>query len=132
MLNFWIIIGGNGCDPAESGESVIVEYALSGSSVFTPFYNLSYDCIQPTYGPIFPMLNISLFLVYKIPKLVEIVLPVDVRQNGTTLRWRQLGNSGSSYDTWALNYITFEAASSLDAANNAFFPTDFTALTPLG
>ena len=76
--------------------------------------------------------SIFLFLVYKIPKLVEIVLPVDVRQNDTTLRWRQLGNSGSSYDTWALNYITFEAASSLDAVNNAFFPTDFTALTPLG
>ena len=42
-LSFYIVIGGSGCETADSSEDVVVEYSPSGSTVFTVLKTLAYN-----------------------------------------------------------------------------------------
>ena len=57
---------------------------------------------------------------------VSIVLPPDALGNDTTLRWRQLYNSGSSFDEWALDDITITGVGQITATTSYIITEDFT------
>ncbi len=74
------------------GEGVVFEYSLNGSS----WTNIG------TY-------NTSTYFNWT---LVQPALPVGAQTSGTLFRWRQLANSGSPSDHWALDDIQILPASS--------------------
>ncbi|XP_062500990.1 reelin-like [Corticium candelabrum] len=86
-LSFNIRIGGgSGCENADSGEDVVVEYQPLGSSSFTTFKTLAYDG-------------------YPTAKLVVISLPLAAMTAATVIRWRQLSHSSINYDEWVLDAV---------------------------
>jgi hypothetical protein len=91
-LSFKLQIGGVGCDPAEYGEDVVVEYLLAASLSFTAFTVLK----QMTTNE------------YTSAKDVAISLPARLKTSSTVLRWRQIRHSNAGSDEWALDkvYIT--------------------------
>ena len=119
-LSFKVRIGGgSGCEAADSGEDVVVEYRLLGTSSFTQFKLLAYDG-KVKFLFIYCELAIVLHarhladtlqcllvcvLGYKTARLVTIILPPAAQAAATTIRWRQLLNSGNSFDEWAIDAI---------------------------
>ncbi|XP_065846380.1 reelin-like isoform X2 [Oscarella lobularis] len=90
LLIFWIIIGGGQCDPAEGGESVVVEYTHSNRANFALLLTLVYNA-------------------YRSSRPVTIKLPSDARKRATVIRWRQLKHSNRGLDEWALNHVAFSS-----------------------
>ncbi|XP_062500706.1 reelin-like [Corticium candelabrum] len=86
-LSFNVRIGGlSGCENADNGEDVVVEYQVQGSSTFVLLRTLVYSD-------------------YRTAKTVNVNLPTSAQTKATTLRWRQLSNSGSGFDEWAIDHI---------------------------
>ena len=50
---------------------------------------------------------VAVSLDYKTPKPVTILLPKGARTSTCAIRWRQVSQSSSDQDTWALNHIIF-------------------------
>jgi hypothetical protein len=86
-LSFRLLIGGlSGCENADPGEDVIVEYSVNGSATFYELRRLSYDA-------------------YRNPTTIVIPLSDTVKTQSTSLRWRQMKNDGKNYDEWAIDHI---------------------------
>ena len=104
-LSFNIRIGGgSGCENADSGEDVVVEYQPLGSSSFTTFKTLAYDgnatCLY------FTTCNMNALRTgYPTAKLVVISLPLAAMTAATVIRWRQLSHSSINYDEWVLDAV---------------------------
>lgn len=81
--------GGN-CEAPENGEYVVLEYSLDGStwSIITSFPDL----------PLFSTWT-----------LVDVPMPPAAYSNQTSLRLRQVGNSGNGYDVWAIDQASVVA-----------------------
>jgi hypothetical protein len=85
-LSFRILIGGaSGCENADPGEDVVVEYQV-GNSSFIEFLRLGYDG-------------------HRGPTSIMISLPEAVKTRSTKLRWRQVKHDGRNYDEWAVDHI---------------------------
>ena len=44
-------------------------------------------------------------IAYGTAQTVTINLPIAAKTTSTTLRWRQLGHSGLTYDEWAIDHV---------------------------
>ena len=105
-------MGGSGCESLDDGEDVAVEYKRQQADAdFKQLASLAYygilyssSCMRITV-PSFTVSS-TIYLGYTTATTVTITLPSDALATDTMLRWRQLDNSGSSYDEWALDDIT--------------------------
>ncbi|MBS1547537.1 MAG: M4 family metallopeptidase [Bacteroidetes bacterium] len=81
--------GGN-CETPEVGEYVVLEYSLDGSawSIISSYPDLS---------------------LYSNWTLVDVPMPPAAFGNQTSLRLRQLANSGNTYDVWAIDQASVVA-----------------------
>ena len=107
-LSFTIRIGGgSGCETADGGEDVVVEYQQLGSSSFTTIKTLLYDGNATcSFFTTWLQSNMNALRTgYTTPKPVVISLPLAALTAATVLRWRQLSHSGSDVDEWALDAI---------------------------
>jgi hypothetical protein len=87
VLSFRIRIGGeSGCETADSGEDVVVEYKLTSSTTYVELKRLT------STG-------------YATATTVSVAIPANAQADGTVLRWRQLSHSGSSLDEWAIDHV---------------------------
>ena len=86
-ISFDLIFGNssNGGENADAGEDVVLEYSTDGSS----WIELSkYDTEAYTSWT-----------------TIEQVIPTAAQTTATTLRWRQVMHSGSSFDNWGLDNV---------------------------
>lgn len=70
---------------SESGENVVLEYSTDGAS-FNTFLTL--DTVATTDWALF-----------------DLAVPVAAESATTSIRWRQLSNSGSGFDQWAIDNV---------------------------
>ena len=69
----------------------------------------------------------SLYAAYTTAQTVSIPLPAVVKTTGIVLRWRQLSNSGSGFDEWAIDHIRIAGnpQSQVPTASGSLFREDF-------
>ena len=72
------------------GEGVVLEYSTDGGATFT---------VAGTYDT----------ATYYSWTLVTLPIPAAAQSPSTQFRWRQLSNSGSGFDHWALDNVTIDA-----------------------
>lgn len=75
------------CEDADAGEEVVLEYSTNGGTTFT---------IINTYVTTGPYDNIT---------PVSEIIPVGAQTSSTIFQWRQLSNSGLSFDNWVLDNV---------------------------
>jgi hypothetical protein len=75
------------CEDADAGEEVVLEYSVNGGTSYT---------IINTYVTTGPYDNIT---------PVSEVIPVGAQTSATIFQWRQLSNSGSTFDNWVLDNV---------------------------
>jgi hypothetical protein len=75
------------CEDADAGEEVVLEYSTNGGTSFT---------IINTYVTTGPFDNIT---------PVSEIIPLGAQTSSTIFQWRQLSNSGSSFDNWVLDNV---------------------------
>jgi reelin len=110
-VSFRILIGGensySSCENADSGESVVLEYSTANSSSFTEILTLQY-------------------FAYRNATTVTVAIPFAAKSVSTALQWRQLSNSGSSFDEWALDHVDIKGyAHSSGSPLTTIFMEDF-------
>lgn len=92
-INFGLKIGNAGfpCQDANPGEDVVVEYSLTGMG-----------------GPwtIIETYNEALFINFT---AVELDVPPPAQTAATSIRWRQLSNSGNNQDNWSIDNVFIES-----------------------
>lgn len=76
---------------SDAGEGIVLEYSLNG---LTWTQIASFDTVYPKFSSW---------------TVTSAEIPVGAWSNQTRLRWRQLSNSGTNFDTWALDSVTFSA-----------------------
>lgn len=79
-----------GCEAAESGEDVVLEYSIGGP------YNIIQTFDEADY-PDFTS--------------IEVDIPVGAQSANTIFRLRQLSNSGTDFDVWAIDNFSIDAES---------------------
>ena len=125
-MTFWIVIGGSGCEVAESvNKSVVVEYAYHSSN-FRIIEFLKND------GELTVKLlaqGTRSFIGYQNNQYAEVFLPLEARTASTTIRWRQLQHDGYWNDEWSINNIRF-TGSVIPVIEQ--FSADFTSSTTFG
>lgn len=82
--------GMNGCDGAETGEDVILQYSTNGGASWTTLITL--------FENLYPALQ-----------SVEVILPEAAETASTRLRWIQPVFSGANEDVWWLDNIVFSS-----------------------
>jgi hypothetical protein len=101
-INFALRIGsaGGSCENADPSEEVVLEYSLDG---------IAWQLIREYH--------VDSFTVFT---PIQETIPVGAASAQTQFRWRQKGNSGSSYDHWAIDdvSITTGTDSSLQVSIN--------------
>ncbi|MEO0585987.1 MAG: hypothetical protein AAF135_27500, partial [Bacteroidota bacterium] len=87
LLNFSLKIGSAGgvCENADPGEEVVLEYSLNG---------FNWQLIRE-----YPVDNFNNFTS------IQEIIPIDAISGQTQFRWRQKGNSGPSFDHWAIDDV---------------------------
>lgn len=92
-VSFWLRLG-NGLSPWETVdlpvEGIVLEYSVNGGSTWANIVT----CDTPAF---FDWTQVSN------------TIPVGARTSNTLFRWRQLSNSGSGYDQWALDDVRIDA-----------------------
>lgn len=86
-IHFQLMIadGTNGCDDADPGEDVVLEYSLNGST---------WSTIAQYNEASFPIFS-----------GIDVQIPIGAQSGSTRFRWRQLANSGPNQDVWALDNV---------------------------
>jgi hypothetical protein len=114
-INFHIRAGNEAADGnalwnnSESGETVVLEYLKDNGSIWTTIQTLN---------TVFPSLsNWTSF---------SVTIPTGAFGPTTQFRWRQLANSGITFDSWALDDVTIRGAAPLPPG-----PVPFTLASPL-
>ena len=103
-LSFKIRIGGGGgCDGAESGEDVVVEYQLVRYSSFTELRKMAYNGNKFVECNI--LTNALMIIESTSARDVAISLPVKAKNANTVLQWRQISHSGRWNEVWVLDKI---------------------------
>jgi hypothetical protein len=80
---------GFGCESADPGEDVVLEYSTDSGATW-----LLIDLFLYTDYPAFTMVNLR--------------IPDGARTTATLFRWRQLSNSGGCCDNWALDNVRID------------------------
>jgi hypothetical protein len=112
-LSFLIQIGGGrGCEEADVGEDVVVEYQLPGSSSFTELQKMAYN-------------------EYAVARDIVIALPSHLRSSGTVLQWRQIAHSDDGLDEWILDKVQITNIDEAVTTRKIVFSDDFSTDQPV-
>ncbi|PSR02856.1 MAG: hypothetical protein BRD50_06780, partial [Bacteroidetes bacterium SW_11_45_7] len=91
LITFHLKIGtgGGSCESADNGEEVALAYSTDGGATWS---------------------NINVYDTDNYPSfaLVQEVIPQSARTSSTRFRWRQLSNSGSGFDHWAVDDVAVD------------------------
>lgn len=99
-FSFYLKYGtGGNCEAPDDGENVVLEYSLDGNT-----WNI--------------LSNFSNMAAFSNWSLVDVALPPAAYGAQTSLRIRQLANSGNTYDVWAIDEATLVAGYSGPLAIN--------------
>ena len=106
-VSFRLRIGGGSCDVAETGEDVVLEYRVSGSSTFTLLasHSATGQFLFIAFCSVCNFCSTFILAGYTLPQTVSVVLSDASKTASTVLRWRQLKHNGKSYDEWAIDHI---------------------------
>lgn len=96
-ISFWLKIasGTAPCDNADPGEDVVLEYSVNSGAAWTPISTFS----ESAY-PLFTEISVD--------------IPAAAYSQNTRFRWRQLSNSGSGEDNWAIDDVEISALHTAD------------------
>jgi hypothetical protein len=112
-LSFRIQIGGGrGCEEADIGEDVVIEYRLPGSSSFTELQKIAYN-------------------EYAVARDIVIALPRHLKSSGTVFQWRQIAHSDNGFDEWILDKVQITNIDKAVTTRKTIFSDDFSSDQPV-
>ena len=106
-MSFRLLIGGGGCETANTNEDVVLEYGTPSSSIFTRLQLFPYYSQSHQQAVILQVDNNVVFIGYQTSyfQTVVVTLTAASKMLSTVLRWRQLTHSGTGMDEWAIDHI---------------------------